>query len=66
MYFRIETSIRKCYIWSLNTEPRTRSIGEGKLHVSLGLSSLQINFVFLDMEFCEIKKLLIEKNKIYT
>jgi len=42
-------------VWSLNAEPRTRSDWKVELHVALGLDSVLINFIVLDMELCGIK-----------
>jgi hypothetical protein len=66
MYFRTGPNIRKCLVWSLNAEPSTRSVWKNELQVALELNSLLLNFIVLDMKFCEIKKLLLKKNQIYT
>ena len=42
-------------VWSLKAEPRTRSDWKDELYGALGLASLVINLIVLDMELCEIK-----------
>jgi hypothetical protein len=79
MYFRVGTNIRKCAVWSQNTEPGTRLVWRVELHVwrvelhvwtvelhvSLEINSLLLNFIVPDVEFCKTKN-VIKKNKIYS
>jgi len=62
MYFKIGTNNWKYIVWSLHTEPRTRSVWKEELHKGLELCSLLLSFIALAMELSEIKQLLSEKN----
>jgi hypothetical protein len=64
VYYRVGTNIRKCIVWSQNTEPGTRVVWRVELHVSLELNSLLLHFIVLDVEFCKTNN-VIKKNKIY-
>ena len=43
-------------VWSLNTEPRTRSVWKDELHAGLELCSLVFSFIAPGMKLREIKK----------
>jgi len=62
MHFRIRTNKWKYLVWSLHTEPRTRSVWKEEQHAGLELCSLLLSFIALAMELREIKQLLNEKN----
>jgi hypothetical protein len=51
----------KYLVWSLHTEPQTRSVWNEKLHAGLELCGLLLSFIALAMELREIKP-LNEKN----
>jgi hypothetical protein len=66
MYCKLGTSIRKCLLWSLNSETSTHSNWQDELHAALNLSKLQVNFIVVVAELCEMEKVLIKKDQIYT
>jgi hypothetical protein len=63
MYFSTGPGIQKCFVWSLNAETPTPSVWKDELHVALDFSSLLLNFIVLDMEFCEIKNYSLRRIK---
>jgi len=42
-----------------------RSVWKDESHVAVELNSLLINFIVMDVEFFEIKQLLIKENQIH-
>jgi hypothetical protein len=56
MYCTLGTNIRKCLLWSINPETSTHSNWQDELHAAVELSSLQVNFIVLDVQLCEIEK----------